>query len=121
MNEIIQWQGGLVEVQAQLVPRFLWSTASIDVFLDKQCILRTGGRLKPTGSHFATFTHSGSTHTAELSWGHGFLVSFPYKLRIDGTPVSEARVRVRNWPIGLLIPFLVTSVAWALFHYIYVS
>ena len=34
-----QWNGSAVEVTAHLVPRFLWSTASIDVFLDGRCIL----------------------------------------------------------------------------------
>jgi len=96
MSEIIKWQDSPVDVQARLIPRFLWSTASIDVFLGEQCILRTGGQLKFTGSHSSTFIHSGSTHTAELSWGVGFLRWFPYKLRIDGTPVSDARVYVRD-------------------------
>jgi len=121
MSEIIRWQDSAVDVQARLVPRFLWSTASIDVFLGEQCILRTGGQLKATGSHSATFTHSGSTHTAELSWGYGLLFSFPYKLRIDGAPVSEARVRVQNWPLGLFIAFLVAAAVLALFHYVHVS
>jgi hypothetical protein len=121
MSEIIKWKDSTVDVQARLVPRFLWNTASIDVFLDKQCILRTGGQLKVTGSHSATFTHSGSTHTAELSWGYGLLFSFPYKLRIDGTPVSESRVRVQNWPLGLFVAFLVAAVVLALFHCVHVS
>jgi hypothetical protein len=121
MSEIIRWRGSAVDVQARLVPRFLWSTSSIDVFLDGQCILRTGGQFKAIGSHSATFTHSGSTHTAELSWGYGLSGSFPYKLRIDGTSVSEARVRVQNWPLGLFVAFLVAAVILALFHYVHVS
>ena len=121
MSEIIKWRDSAVYVQARLVPRLLWSTASIDVFLDKQCILETGGQLKVTGSHSATFTHSGSTHTAELSWEHGLLFSFPYKLRIDGTPISEARVCVQNWPLVLFVAFLVAAIALALFLYVHVS
>jgi hypothetical protein len=121
MSEIIKWRDSAVDVQARLVPRFLWSTASIDVFLDKRCILRTGGQLKATGSHSATFTHSGSTHTAELSWGYGLLFSFPYKLRIDDAPVSEARVRVQNWPFVFFFTFLVAVIALALFLFVHVS
>jgi hypothetical protein len=119
MSEIIQWQRGRVDVQARLIPRFMWITASIDVFLDEQCILRTGGQMKCTGSYSTTFTHSGSTHTAELSWGYGFLFSFPYKLRIDGTTVSEARVRVQNWPLGLIVAFLVAAALLAIFHLVH--
>jgi hypothetical protein len=118
MNEPIAWQGSKVDVYARLVPRFLWSTASIDVFLDRKCILRTGGQLKPTGSHSATFSHSGSEHRAELFWGAGFLWSFPYELQIDGNPVSEGRVYVRNWPVGLLIPILIAAALLALLHFV---
>jgi hypothetical protein len=118
MSEVIKWQDSTVDVQARLVPRFLWSTASIDVFLGEQCILRTGGKLKATGSHSATFTYSGSTHTAELSWGVGFLLWFPYKLRIDGTPVSAARVYVQNWPLGLVVAILIAAVAM-IFHFVH--
>jgi len=104
MSEIIKWKDNKIDVQARLVPRFLWSTASIDVFLDGQCILRTGGQLKFTGSHYTTFTHSDATHTAELSWAAAFsLVTFPYRLQIDGAPVAASRVYVRNWPLGLMV------------------
>ena len=86
--------------------------AITNVFLDQQCILRTGGQLKAIDSHSATFIHLGSTHTAELSWGRGVLRYFPYKLRIDGAPVSEARVRVKNWPLGLIIAFFCSSLGY---------
>ena len=102
MSELITWQGSKVDVQARLIPRFLWSTASIDVFLDGDCILRTGGQMKATGSQVATFSHSGTEHEAELSWGVGFFWSFPYQLRIDGAPIAVARFHVQNWPLGLL-------------------
>lgn len=121
MSEVIKWQRSTVDVQARLIPRFLWRTASIDVFLDGQCIVRTGGQMKFTGSHSTTFTHSGSTHTAELSWGCGFLRWFPYKLQIDGASISEARVHVQNWPVGLIVAVLVAAVLLAIFHFVHVS
>jgi hypothetical protein len=121
MSEVIRWQGGRVEVQARLVPRFLWSTASIDVSLEGRCILRSGGQMKATGSHAATFNHSGSAHTAEVSWGYGFLRSFPYKLRIDGISICAGRVDVRNWPLGLIIPFLAAAALLAAFRLGHVS
>jgi len=107
MNEVARWQGSAVEVQARLVPRFLWNTASIDVFLDGKCILRTGGKLNLTGSYSATFDHSGSTHKAELTWGFsGLSFSFPYRLQIDGVPVVASRVQVENWWTGLAVGIL---------------
>jgi hypothetical protein len=103
MSEAISWHGSTVDVQARCVPRFLWTTASIDVFLDGRCILQTGGQLKITGSHSATFTHSNLTHSTKLSWQRtGFSFSFPYELEIDSVSVAKARVHIRNWPLMLV-------------------
>jgi hypothetical protein len=122
MSEIIKWKDSTVDVQARLIPRFLWSTASIDVFLDGQCILRTGGQLKFTGSHSTTFSHSDSTHTAELSWGTTIsLMSFPYQLRVDGVPVASSRVYIRNWPLGLTVWISIAVLLALLFHFVHVS
>jgi hypothetical protein len=119
MSEVIKWQSSVVDVQARLVPRYLWNTASVDVFLDGQRILRTGGQFKFTGSYSTTFTHAGSTHTAELSWGLcGLSFSFPYRLRIDGAPVVDSRVRVRNWPIALIVAAVLVAALFAIFHFI---
>jgi hypothetical protein len=113
------WQGSDVRVRARLVPRFLWTTASIEVFLDQECILRTGGQMKFTGAHSAEFVHSGAKHTAELSWGSsGFSFSFPYQLRIDGAAIQASRVRIRNWPIGLLAALLVAAMISTLFYFV---
>jgi hypothetical protein len=116
MSETIQWQSNAIDVQARLVPRFLWTTASIDVLLNGQCILKTGGQMKLTGSYSTTFSHSEATHKAELSWGVGGLFSFPYKLRIDDNLISDSRVRVRNWPLGLIIWIGVAGVIFSILH-----
>jgi hypothetical protein len=107
------WHGGMVEVTARLVPRYLWTTTSIDVFPDGRCILRSGGQFKIVGSCSAEFHHDGSAHTVELSWGrvqhrgvlrHGF----PYELRIDGAKVAVSDVAVENARL-LAIPYLVLA------------
>ncbi|HKW28985.1 MAG TPA: hypothetical protein VJT54_06600 [Verrucomicrobiae bacterium] len=122
MSEDIQWQGSPVEVKARLVPRYLWNTASVDVFVGGQRILRTGGQFKFTGSYSATFTHAGSTHQAELSWGLcGLSFSFPYRLRIDGAPVADSRVRIRNWPMALMVAAVLVAAWLAIFHFIYAT
>jgi hypothetical protein len=115
----VSWQGGAIEVQARLVPRWLWCTASIEVLLDGRCILETGGSLKAAGSREVMFAHAGSRHTAKLSWGWGFLRSLPYKLRLDGAAVSEARVQVRNWPMVVVFPLVLVAAWGALSHFIH--
>jgi hypothetical protein len=116
MSGAIQWQGNAMDVQARLVPRFLWTTASIDVFLNGQSILKTGGQMKLTGSCSTAFFYSEANHKVELSWGVGGLFSFPYKLRIDDNLISDSRIRVRNWPLGLTIWIVITGMIFAIFH-----
>jgi hypothetical protein len=102
----IRWRGKTVEVTARLVPRYLWTTASIDVFLEGRCILRTGGQLKMIGSSSAEFDDDGSVHTVELSWGSEHQLTFPYQLRISDAKVAVSNVPVQN-PEWLLMPVLI--------------
>jgi hypothetical protein len=85
--------------------------------MDGECILRTGGQLKITGSRSAAFYHAGSVHHVELSWGHADLHGFPYELWIDGGKVAVSRVFVQNWSLvylGCVIPFAVFVILVAL-------
>ncbi|HEV2695199.1 MAG TPA: hypothetical protein VG347_20060 [Verrucomicrobiae bacterium] len=121
MSEVIKWRDLSVDVQARLVPRFLWTTASIAVFVGGQRMLRAGGQFKFTGSHSAAFTHDGSSHTAKLTWGSsGLSSSFPYQLKIDDVLVSASRVRIQNRAMvlagSILISAAVTT-ALMLVHY----
>jgi hypothetical protein len=100
---IVTWHGSTVSVRSHVVPRYFWTTVSINAYLDDQCILQTGGKLNPTGSSSSTFNHGGTTHTAELSWGVGIMYAFPYQLKIDGVPIMASRVRADNWYITLII------------------
>jgi hypothetical protein len=123
-NEIlpakIRWRGSTVEVKARLVPRYFWTTASIDVYLDGQCILQTGGQQKVTGSSWADFDHGGSKHSVELSWEAVRGFEFPYVLRINDAKVALAGVPVENaWllviPVLILIALLLSGIyVWTL-------
>lgn len=101
----VSWRGKTVRVRAKYIPRFLWTTASIDVYLDGECVFRTGGQLKATGSHIAMFRSGGSEFRMELKWGRSAGFGFPYQLRIEGELVDEAQVRVEN-PGMMLVPAL---------------
>jgi hypothetical protein len=118
MNEVNRWQDCPIGVRARLVPRFLWSTASIDVFLGEKCILRTGGQFKFKGSHSTTFILSGSSHTAELSWGYGSFGSFPYQLRIDDAPVCTSRVYIGNQMMGIVGAILFAALLVLVLHFV---
>jgi hypothetical protein len=63
------WNGQAVMISCAMVSRYAWTTASIDVSLGSQVILRTGGQAKFTGSHTEPFQFNGSGHTAQLTWG----------------------------------------------------
>ena len=101
MSSSAEWKGQSVVVSSALIPRRLWQTASIDVFVNGECVLRTGGVPKITGSHSAQFRHSGETHEIVLNWGRASLRSFPVQLSIDGEKIIESQVRTINWPISL--------------------
>ena len=111
---MISWQGKTVRVRARYVPRFLWTTASIDVLLGDQCILRTGGQLKLTGAHATSFSDGGSAHQIELSWGQSRNFRFPYQLRIDGVTVGDAQVQVENRRM-ISVPALIVVALLVLF------
>ncbi len=97
------WRDKPLHVRARCVPRYFWTTSSIDVFLDGQCILSTGGQLKLTGSYSSNFHYAGADHVAELSWGTSSWFGFPYQLKIDGAPVADSRVQIEN-PLMIFIP-----------------
>jgi hypothetical protein len=90
-----------VRMTARLVPRFAWTTASIDVSVDGADVLRTKGVFKAVGRHGETFQMTGAEHKAVVSWGKASIRSFPVNLSIDGVAVMESRVRVENWMLGL--------------------
>lgn len=108
----VVWNGRRIEVTAQGVPRYAFMTASINVFIDGEAILQTGGVPQPVGTQSASFHHDGHAHTLEASWGKVARRSFPVRLSIDGQPVFEAPVRVSNgwlsyWPsLALFVFFL---------------
>jgi hypothetical protein len=116
---IVKWHGNTVHVEARQVPRYLLTTTSIDVYLDGQCILQTGGRLNPTGSCVTTFNHGGSAHEAELSWGMALWYSFPYQLRIDGIPIAISQIRARNWYWGFMVASLIGIVFGVILFFLF--
>jgi len=96
-----EWHGRSLEVTGYLIPRYLWLTASIDVHIDSQCVLQTGGQLKSVGGSTAEFYDSGSTHRITLTWGSPWITGFPVRISIDGELVAESWVTVDYWPLAL--------------------
>ena len=96
MRPSAHWHGSHLEVSARAVPRYLWSTVSIDVLIDGAPVLRTGGQFRARGAVTSEFRHDGAWHTAELSWGTIGGKGFPFLLRIDGHIVLGSEVAVEN-------------------------
>jgi hypothetical protein len=93
------WHGSFLEVSARVVPRYLWTTVSIDVSLDGEPVLCTGGQASALGASRVTFLHNETSHEAELSWGKFSQGAFPFILRVDGEVVLASEVPVENWAV----------------------
>ena len=109
-----EWRGRSVEVTGHLIPRYLWTTASIDVYIDSDCVLQTGGQLKSVGGSTATFYDAGADHEIVLEWGRPEITGFPIEIFIDGERIARSYVTVDNWPLALwpVIPVAAAAV-WA--------
>jgi hypothetical protein len=113
LKRVGEWRGRSVEVTGHLIPRYLWTTASIDVFIDSDCVLQTGGELKIVGASTAQFYDSGSDHQIVLEWGRPAITGFPIEITIDGELVARSYVTVDNWPLALWPALLVAAGAAA--------
>jgi hypothetical protein len=91
------WNGKLVSASAYLVPRYAWMTASIDVKVEDQVVLRTGGVPKLQGDVPTSFVLNGVQHTIKVSWGKASLKHFPVVVSIDDTEVMCGNVPIANW------------------------
>ena len=112
-----RWQNCDLEVKAEIVPRYFWTTVSIDTYLNGLCILRTGGQLRMTGRQSNEFRYDGESHLAELSWGWSRGIQFPYQLSIDGRAVVNSTICLRNWPY-IFIPIAAVSAILVLLNFV---
>ena len=62
------WQECNLEVKAELVPRYFWTTASINVYVDDVCIIQTGGVWRLRGIQRAGFRRNNENQVLELAW-----------------------------------------------------
>jgi hypothetical protein len=107
------------------VPRYLWATVSIDVLVDGEPVLRTGGQASLLGLCRSKFRRQGKAHRAELSWGKMASGAFPFMLRIDEELVLASEVPVENWkivvvgwvavPIFLLMLIIAACIGFGIF------
>lgn len=117
MSRVAPWSGTTFEISARSVPRYLWQTVSIDVLLDGEDVLKTGGVLKVVGDHGARYSHQGTEHLASLTWGRASLRFFPVRLTVNGATVFDDRVPIQGWWKGLWPWALVAAaLAWGLAH-----
>jgi len=107
------WHGHRVVVEAYKLARRAWITTSIDVLLDGNPVLRSGGKLQFTGTCSETFRQGDGDHKVDLSWGKSFWgSSYPFSARIDGVEVCSGRVRVAGWYVQWLLVVLATALVW---------
>ena len=114
------WNNKPLKVTANFIPRFFYTTASIDVHVDGRCVLKTDGPFQRTGTNIARFCEDGF-HTVKLEWGKADWRFFPYRLWIDGQMVAESKVYIQNWPLLMVPYFLFTLAGIVVPHYLVVS
>jgi hypothetical protein len=114
-NCVASWNDRVIAVTAHLVPRYAWTSATIDVEVGNDTVLGTGGVLKVSGKHVETFELLGTAHTVQITWDKAALRSLPFSLHIDGAIILGSRVPVANWWLGLWpwAIFLAFLVWWA--------
>jgi hypothetical protein len=96
-NSVASWNGASVQITSQIISRYAWTTATIDVSINGNTVLRTGGVMKTAGDTTVTFEYERTPHKAVLRWRNGSLRSFPFQLEIDGALVADSRAPVSNW------------------------
>jgi hypothetical protein len=111
------WQDSDFKVTAVVVPRYFWTTASIDVFLADECLLRTGGVFRLTGTNRTDFVYNGEPHFLVLSWQVGRGIDLLYQLSIDGKEIADSKIRLRNWPF-LFLPIAALGAGVLIFGYV---
>ena len=113
--ETLNWQNGKLDVRARMTPKYLWTTASIDVYLDEFCILKTGGQLTTKGMKISDFQYNGLNHVVELSWTpprNGLF--YPFRLAINQKIVDNAEVYVRNWPMAIIGALMIVGIVFGI-------
>ena len=113
--ETLSWQNGKLDVRARMIPKYLWTTASIDVYLDDLCILKTGGQLTTRGMKTSDFQYNGLSHVAELSWTpprNGLF--YPFRLEIDQQVIDSAEVYIRNWPMAIVGALIIVGIVFGI-------
>jgi hypothetical protein len=100
VSQHARWNGSDFSVTARLLPHRAFFAASIDVHVDRETKLRTGGVFKLLGEHKEEVLISGSRRAMVLSWGRAAPRSFPVKLTVDEEVVLEGNVQISNWYVA---------------------
>ncbi|HSM95293.1 MAG TPA: hypothetical protein VLT91_04560 [Rhizomicrobium sp.] len=111
-----QWDDVDVAVESVLVPRYLYTSASVNVYVAGNCILQTGGVMRFSGKNMAEFAHNGTDHQVVLDWTSG-RSSVGYTLMIDGDKILEGSVFPRNALMGMT-PVFIFAVAMLVIQYL---
>jgi hypothetical protein len=94
-----KWLGETIEMTARAIPKYLWLTVSIDVFVGGRCIHRTGGKMKVVGQSYGKFDHNGLPHNIKVQWGRARRHRFPVQVFIDEMLIDNTDVLITNWPV----------------------
>ena len=118
MEVEFQWEGHNISINSQPALKYLWLATETVVKVDGVEIGRSGG-FRITEKIIAKFPHNSNPSELVLEMKADLitLVSIPYKLEIDGSIISQGRLKINNWILSLVSTILIiTCICWAICH-----
>ena len=123
METEFQWEGHSISINSQPALKYLWFATETVVKVDGVEIGRSGG-FRFTEKLIGQFPHNNNSSELALEMKADLitLVSIPYKLEIDGSIISQGRLKINNW-ILVLVPtiLLIVCICCIAATFIYLS
>lgn len=105
MTTEFQWEGYKVSIRSRPAFKYLWMATETVALVEGVEVGHTGG-FGFTENLTGTFPHGdrSSRLTLEIKADLITLVSVPYELAIDGSRVSQGRLKIDDWPLSFVTP-----------------
>ena len=110
MTRILEWEGHKIEMRIFFSPRLLMIATDTTLSVDGRRVARKGG-LGITETAVGSFNHKGKEIRSELQvrGNRSVFTKIPYELRLDGSPVSEGKLKLEGLAAAVVVWFSVAG------------